>query len=278
MTPPTPSQAGLAPASVDHALSAYEPFAAFYDEFTRDYEYDPWLDAIETWARAHGLRGRRLLDVACGTGKSFARLMAKGYAVTACDLSPAMVAKARRKAGDAAEVIEADMRSLPWRSRFDLLTCLDDAINYLLTPADLQAAIGSMAAALRPGGVAVFDVNSLLTYRTTFAEDFEVVDGATRFRWRGEGSPDAEPGAVSSATIEIEAPAGQRLYSRHLQRHWPLEVLRTTCGEAGFGQIVFRGQFTGGRLAGEPDQGIHPKVLCLATRPRRRRRRGESWS
>src|SRR5687767_679449 len=105
----------------DRALAAYEPLAPFYDRFTAASEYEPVLDAIETWARAQGLAGRRVLDVACGTGKSFEPLLSRGYEVTGCDLSPAMVAEARRKAAGAREVVVADMRALPWRSEFDLV-------------------------------------------------------------------------------------------------------------------------------------------------------------
>ena len=251
--------------TTDPALGAYEPLAPFYDRFTEGYEYVRWLEAIEIWALAHGLRGRRVLDAACGTGKSFEPLLAKGYEVSACDLSPAMVAEARAKAAGRAEIVVADMRELPWRSQFDLITCLDDAVNYLLTPDDLDAALGSMAGALRPHGILAFDTNSLGTFRTTFAEEFEVAAGGTRFRWRGEGNLDAEPGEVSSATIEIDAEDGV-LESRHVERHWSVAALRAACVRAGFRQVVFRGQVTGGRLVGEPDEIRHPKVMCLAVR------------
>ncbi len=56
------------------ALAAYEGMAPFYDQFMEDYEYERWLACIEGLAPAHGMRGRRLLDVGCGTGKSFAPL------------------------------------------------------------------------------------------------------------------------------------------------------------------------------------------------------------
>src|SRR3712207_4689181 len=110
--------------SARSALGTYETFAPFYDAFTRDYPYDGWLGDLEGWARECGLTGRRLLDVACGTGNSFMPLLARGYEVTACDLSPSMAARAKAKAGDRAQVTVADMRALPWRARFDLVTCV----------------------------------------------------------------------------------------------------------------------------------------------------------
>jgi SAM-dependent methyltransferase len=248
------------------ARAAYEPLAAHYDDFTRGYVYDSWLDAILRWSRAHGLAGRRVLDAACGTGKSFMPLLRAGYDVTACDVSPAMVTQARLKAGGRARVVVADVRSLTWASEFDLITCLDDAINYLLTQPDLLAALRGMAGALRPGGILVFDTNSLATYRTAFVEQFDSTSGSTQFRWRGESKPDTLPGTVHSAVLEIERD-GEMHATRHVQRHWPLEELRSLLTRAGFSHVVFRGQATGGRLAGEPDEERHPKIACLARTP-----------
>src|SRR5919109_3887558 len=132
------SQRSRAGGARDHALQAYEAMAASYDAFTAHHRYDEWTATLEELAREAGLRGRRLLDVACGTGKSFLPFLERGYDVTACDLSPAMAAIAARKAGGRARVEVHDMRSLPRLGAFDLVCCLDDAANYLHEPAELR--------------------------------------------------------------------------------------------------------------------------------------------
>ena len=72
----------------------------------------------------------------------------------ACDVSPAMVERARVRHPEGADaVLVADMCSLPDLGPFDLVTCLDDAVNYLLDPDDLLAAFRSAARNLRPGGL-----------------------------------------------------------------------------------------------------------------------------
>ncbi len=256
----------LDPGTPDLAVAAYEPLAKYYDRFTERSAYEPVIAQIESWALAQGLAGRRLLDVACGTGKSFVPMLERGYELTACDISPAMVAEARTKA-PGAEVIVADMRSLPWSDGFDLITCMDDAVNYLLTEEDLHAATASMRGALADDGILVLDANTLGTYRGDFAECFEIDAGDTRFLWRGEASPDVEPGSVMTATMTIEAPDGTTA-SRHVQRHWPVELLREACLEAGFERVLFRGLTIGARLAGEPDDGSDLKIVCLASGPR----------
>ena len=92
---------------------AYEAIAPFYDDFTAHHDYELWLGNLLPKLERHGLRGERLLDVACGTGKSFIPMLERGWEVTACDISASMVELARAKVGDAAELSVADMRDLP---------------------------------------------------------------------------------------------------------------------------------------------------------------------
>lgn len=249
------------------ALGTYEAFAPFYDAFTSDYPYDEWLGDLEGWARECGVAGRRLLDVACGTGNSFLPMLARGYEVVGCDLSPSMVARARAKAQGRAEAVAADMRALPWRERFDLVTCIDDSMNYLLSTADLVAALHSMRQALVPGGLAVFDTNSLAAYRTGFAGELSLEADGNRFRWRGEGSESHAPGALAAATIELLVPGADPLpIGRHVQRHHPVATVRDACAEAGLKLLGVRGADPDGGLDPDPDEERHVKIAFMTTR------------
>ncbi|HEX8645509.1 MAG TPA: class I SAM-dependent methyltransferase [Thermoleophilaceae bacterium] len=245
------------------ARDAYDALAPFYDLFTGAYNHEGWLAGLEAWARAEGLHGREVLDVGCGTGSSFLPLTTRGYHVTGCDISPEMVALARARAGRSAEVLVADMRRLPWMARFDLITCLDDAMNYLLERADLEAALASMWAALRPGGILIFDTNSLRTYREVFTATFDRIAGSARFRWYGLADADVDAGSICEACLEV-AGVVPVVTTHHVQRHWPVSDLREAAVGAGFNQLAFRGQLTGGRLVGEPDEMRDDKVVCLA--------------
>ena len=121
------------------AERAYEAIAPVYDEFTAHHDYELWLGHVLPELRRHGLRQSRLLDVGCGTGKSFLPMLRRGWDVVACDVSPAMLELARAKAGDAVKLSVADMRKLPVFGEFELVWALDDPINYLLDVDELGA-------------------------------------------------------------------------------------------------------------------------------------------
>src|SRR5215212_2538838 len=110
--------------------ACYDSMAAVYDRFTAHHDYPAWTATLEALARRHGLRGRRLLDAGCGTGKSFLPFLERGYDVTAFDISPAMARLAAAKAPRA--VVEVhDVRSVPALGAFDLVCCLDDCLNHV---------------------------------------------------------------------------------------------------------------------------------------------------
>lgn len=244
------------------ALLAYEQLAPEYDSFTAGHDHAGWVGRLEQLARDHGLRGRRALDVACGTGKSFAPLLELGYDVWACDLSPGMASRARRISGvDPRHVLVADMRTLPDIGPFDLVTCLDDAVNYLLHPDDLAAAFESVARVLAPDGVYVFDVNSLATYRAAFAAEAAFEEPGAGAWVRGETDGPIEPGALCTASIEITA-AG--VVSRHLQRHHPEAEVRAALRDAGLACLAVLGQSTGAVLHPDADESLHTKLVYVA--------------
>jgi SAM-dependent methyltransferase len=249
------------------AEEAYERLAPYYDELTREHDYDGWTRHLEEGAFRFGVSGRRLFDAACGTGKSFVPFLERGYAVTGCDISAAMVARARAKA-PAAELFVADIRALEPVGSFDLVTCLDDSLNYLIDDGDLEAALGSLAPSLAPDGVLVFDVNTLSTYRTTFACDM-TLDGPDAFlAWRGRCEGDEEPGCVAELVIEAFAETGggtyERITTRHLQRHHPRERVESALAAAGLRAVGVFGLLPDGSLDTLADEDLHHKLVYYA--------------
>jgi SAM-dependent methyltransferase len=252
----------------DHARAAYDAFAAHYDAFTADHDYDAWTSALEGLATAHGLRGRRLLDLACGTGKSFAPFLARGYAVTAGDISPAMLSVAARRAGGRGRLHELDLRELPALGQFDLVTILDDAVNYLHDDDELVAAFTGARRNLAPGGVLVFDTNTLATFRRLYSSCLAVPGEDAVLVLRGRGSEDLAPGGTAEAHLEalVRRPDGwwDELRTVHYHRHHTEATIRRALEAAGLRCATATGQHVDGRLDAASDDLRHSKTVYIA--------------
>ena len=250
------------------AEQAYEAIAPVYDDFTAHHDYELWLGNLLPKARAHGLHGNRLLDVGCGTGKSFMPMLQRGWEVTACDISPSMLERARVKAGDAVALSVADMRKLPVFGEFDLVWALDDAVNYLLSGEELGEALSGMRANLAADGLLMFDVNTLQAYRTFFAEEQCVERHGRRLLWRGQGSPDAAPGSTSEAIFEIDPGADGAEIERHVhrQRHFPEAEVLERLEQAGLECLDVYGHGFDAVPRQPVEETVHSKVVYLARR------------
>lgn len=148
---------------------------AFYDELAPFYHllYPDWAASVERQGAALDALLRELgvtpgapvLDAACGIGTQTLGLAARGYAVSASDLSPGAVARLGRELaarGLAGRVTTAvrDLRTLagvPDGSQAALLAC-DNSVPHLLSDAEILRAFRACRRCLAPGGAAVFSV------------------------------------------------------------------------------------------------------------------------
>jgi SAM-dependent methyltransferase len=247
--------------------------AVAYDDFTAHHEDEAWIADLLVALRPHGLHGNRLLDVGCGTGKSFVPMLSRGWEVTGCDISPSMLALAREKAGEAVRLEVADMLALPRLGEFDLVWALDDTINYLLDTEELRLALKGMRENLAQTGLLLFDVNALLAYRTFFAETTVVERQGRRLVWRGLAPPDVAPGSTCESRLEVapdgeEEEHGEATVLTHRQRHFPQAEVLEALGLAGLECLDIFGIYTDGIRKQPLDESIHTKAIYVARRPR----------
>jgi SAM-dependent methyltransferase len=248
---------------------AYAVLAPVYDLLTADYAHARWVRGLEDLARAHGLRGRRALDAACGTGKSFLPLLDLGYDVTACDLSPEMAARAQAAGGPEADVRVADVRRLEPLGSFDLVTCLSDVLNHLAEPAEVLDALLGLRGNLADGGLLVFDVNTLAAYRDV--PDMVVEGPGSLVVWHGAPARIDEPGGCAEVVVDVfasdeDGATWRRAQSRQRHRHHPLELIVALVEEAGLEVVALRGQRPGGVLEEIVDEEAQHKVVVVAGR------------
>lgn len=100
--------------------------------------------------RAHaGVEVRTLLHLGCGAG-IIDHTFKSEFDVTGVDISAGMLAVARTINPEVAYV-HGDMRTIDLQKRFDAVA-IPDAIDYMQTLADLQAAVAAAGKHLAPGG------------------------------------------------------------------------------------------------------------------------------
>jgi SAM-dependent methyltransferase len=103
--------------------------------------------------------GCRVLELGAGTGRATALLAQKAGRVVASELSPELIAQARRKLRGLSHVhlLAADMRELSLQEKFDLIAAVDDPFVHLTADEDRDRAFAVVAEHLAPGGHFVLD-------------------------------------------------------------------------------------------------------------------------
>ena len=103
-------------------------------------------------AFADVVEGERVLDCACGTGTLAVGLALRGFAVTASDASPAMVARTRALADAHGVELRAEVRR--WEDLrggpFDTVLCVGNSLTHA---ADRRAALSGMRGVAADGGL-----------------------------------------------------------------------------------------------------------------------------
>ena len=79
--------------------SALLPLARYYDRIYWSKDYSGEVDFLVRLFDRSGVTGKNLLEVGCGTGNHTKLLVARGYRVTAVDISDDVLRVARGKVG-----------------------------------------------------------------------------------------------------------------------------------------------------------------------------------
>jgi SAM-dependent methyltransferase len=138
-------------------MPTYDHFARYYDALMDD--------PLENAVRVLGYRTRHLpaagalLELGCGTGSILAGLRPLDTLV-GLDRSPQMLAAARRKVPNA-RFVEAEMPDFELGERFDIVICVFDTLNHLVSFDAWCRLFERTRAHLRDGGLFVFDVNTM---------------------------------------------------------------------------------------------------------------------
>ena len=140
------------------SYDSYEKLAQYYFEFVDTKPYNAYYERPGLLALLPEVAGKRVLDAGCAAGWYTAWLLDRGAEVTALDMSPTMIEMTRRRVGDRAKLVQADMNeplSFFEDQSFDLvLSSL--ALHYLK---DWEPVLGEFFRILKPGGKLAFSVH-----------------------------------------------------------------------------------------------------------------------
>jgi SAM-dependent methyltransferase len=178
---------------------------------------DNWWEVFEVLVRLGGLRGRRVLEVGCGTGRLAQALEERELArVWAVDTSGAMVERARQL-GVNARVARAE--ALPFKAGwFDAVV-----MRMVLHLVDRPGALAQAARVLGPEGTLLIATEDPASFdEVWFARFFPSVPAIERERFPAEGALRRELAAAGFSSAIVEK-LRQR---RELTRERALDLIR----------------------------------------------------
>ena len=219
-------------------MDAYGSFAMVYDLFMDHVDYDGWSDYLRKLLRRYGVEDGLILELGCGIGSMTERLAEAGFDMIGVDCSGEMLEIAQEKkceSGLDILYLEQDMREFELYGTVRAVVSVCDSLNYILEDEELVKVFRLVNNYLDPGGIFLFDLNTIDKYRkigdTTIAENRE--EGS--FIWDNYYDEDENINEYQ-LTIFLREGDGDlyRKYEEvHYQRGYELERIKELLKEAG---------------------------------------------
>ncbi len=229
---------------------AYESaFAKVYDKFTENSGVNERANYLQALLIRFGVPKGILLDLACGTGALSEAFIQMGYDVISVDLSYDMLMQARQRLspyGGKALILEQDMRELDLFGTINACVCSLDSVNHLTEPADVQRVFDRVSLFTEPGGVFLFDVNTVYKHKEILGNNTFVYEDDSDFLvWQNEYDPADH---TVQMLIDIFSADGNGCYTREsdeiTERAYSLEEIEKMLLTAGFSKVFCFGDLS----------------------------------
>lgn len=209
-------------------------FETWYRDFGPEYDKEPYtastardVDFIEREIAFD--KSRAILDIGCGTGRHSLELARRGYRITGVDLSPSMLAQARRAAERESlsiRFVQANACSLSFHAQFDVaLSLCEGAFSLMVSNEDDQRILAGVRRALRPGGKLILETGNAV---------YQIVHNRESANFDLETLRETFP-------LEREQPTGGKLTVTCTQRYYTCPELRLILQALGFRDVRFYG-------------------------------------
>lgn len=229
---------------------SYRSFAQVYDLFMNNVPYEAWTDYLESLLKEYGVNDGLVLELGCGTGSVTELLAEKGYDMIGIDNSMDMLEIAMEKkveSGHDILYLLQDMREFELYGTVAAIVSICDSMNYITEDEDLLEVFRLVNNYLDPGGVFIFDMNTIYKYREimgekTIAENRE--EGS--FIWDNYYDEEEQ---INEYDLALFIPEGEdglyRKYEEiHYQRGYELETVKQLLEEAGLQFVASYDAFT----------------------------------
>ncbi|WP_312425628.1 class I SAM-dependent DNA methyltransferase [Lacrimispora sp.] len=230
-------------------MEAYTSFAEVYDRFMDNIPYKDWCEYVTGLLNEYGIRDGLILDLGCGTGSLTELLADRGYDMIGVDNSDDMLQIAmekREKSGKDILYLMQDMRGFELYGTVRAVLSICDCMNYILEYEELAEVFKLVNNYLDPGGIFIFDLNTIYKYETlmgdsTIAEDREECS----FIWDNYYDKETRINEYDlSLFIRQEEDLYRKYTENHYQRAYSLEEVKTAIKEAGMDFVAAFDAFT----------------------------------
>ena len=173
--------------------SLYTDLSDYYDLMCVDINYQQQSDLVRRLHQLFGNKGKRYLDLACGTGPHVRHFMDFGYQCSGLDINQPMLDLAKQRCPQAQFSVQ-NMCEFKVDEPIDLITCFLYSLHYSENINKLEACIIHVYEALKSGGVFCFnavdknkiDNNISVSHSIEHDESLFVFNSAWHYAGQGE--------------------------------------------------------------------------------------------
>ena len=219
-------------------MAAYENFSRVYDLFMDNIPYEEWGKNICGILKRDGIRDGLVLDLGCGTGAMTEILSRAGYDMIGVDNSVDMLEAALEKkeiSGSDILYLLQDMREFELYGTVRAAVSVCDSVNYITEPEELLQVFRLVNNYLDPGGIFLFDLNTLYKYEKILGESViaENRDEGS-FIWENWYDPEDRINEYDlTLFIREEKDLYRKYQETHFQRAYSIEEIRGLLCDAG---------------------------------------------
>ncbi len=219
-------------------MDTYAGFAEVYDLFMDNVPYRKWCRRITAWLKEFGIDSGLVLDLGCGTGTLTELLAESGYDMIGVDVSEEMLELAvekKNQSGSDILYLLQDMREFELYGTVRAAVSVCDSINYITEEEDLLQVFRLVNNYLDPGGIFLFDINTVYKYETLLA-DCTIAENREEGSFIWENYFDPEEGINEyNLTLFIRQKGGlyRKYQETHFQRAYPVEQIQELIRKAG---------------------------------------------